>query len=29
MIVIAPSKADEWNALLTPSQYEQFLSEGH
>ena len=29
MIVIAPSKADEWNALLTAQQYEQFLSEGH
>ena len=29
MIVIAPSKADEWDALLTAAQYEQFLSEGH
>ena len=29
MIVIAPSKADEWNELLTAAQYEQFLSEGH
>src|SRR5262245_22826136 len=29
MIVIAPSKADEWNELLTGSQYEQFLGEGH
>jgi len=29
MIVIAPSKPDEWNELLTASQYEQFLSEGH
>ena len=29
MIVIAPSKPDEWNALLTASQYEQFLGEGH
>ena len=29
MIVIAPSKADEWNELLTATQYEQFLSEGH
>ena len=29
MIVIAPAKADEWNALLTASQYEQFLGEGH
>jgi glycine cleavage system H protein len=28
MIVIAPSKADEWNALLTAPQYEQFLGEG-
>ena len=29
MIVIAPAKADEWTALLTAAQYEQFLSEGH
>jgi hypothetical protein len=29
MIVIAPAKADEWAELLTASQYEQFLSEGH
>ena len=29
MIVITPSKADEWNALLTAPQYEQFLGEGH
>ena len=29
MIVIAPSKPDEWNELLTATQYEQFLSEGH
>ncbi|HEV8643838.1 MAG TPA: glycine cleavage system protein GcvH [Methylomirabilota bacterium] len=29
MIVIAPSKPDEWNALLSAAQYEQFLSEGH
>jgi glycine cleavage system H protein len=29
MIVIAPAKTDEWNALLTASQYEQFLGEGH
>ena len=29
MIVIAPSKPDEWNELLTASQYEQFLNEGH
>jgi glycine cleavage system H protein len=28
MIVIAPSKADEVNELLTAAQYEQFLSEG-
>ena len=29
MIVIAPSKPDEWNELLSAAQYEQFLSEGH
>ena len=29
MIVIAPAKADEWKDLLTASQYEQFLGEGH
>ena len=29
MIVVAASKADEWNELLTAAQYEQFLSEGH
>ena len=29
MIVIAPSKTNEWNELLTAAQYEQFLSEGH
>ena len=29
MIVIAPSKADEWKELLTAAQYEQFLTEGH
>jgi len=29
MIVVAPSKPDEWNELLTATQYEQFLSEGH
>jgi glycine cleavage system H protein len=29
MIVIAPSKAGEWDALLTAPQYEQFLGEGH
>jgi glycine cleavage system H protein len=29
MIVVAPSNADEWNELLSATQYEQFLSEGH
>ena len=29
MIVIAPSKPDEWSELLSAAQYEQFLSEGH
>jgi glycine cleavage system H protein len=29
LIVIAPSKPNEWNELLTAAQYEQFLSEGH
>ena len=30
MIVIAPSKKDEWDHLLTAQQYEQFLAEaGH
>jgi len=29
MIVVAPSKPDEWNELLTATQYEQFLSQGH
>ena len=29
MIVIAPSKTDEWNELLSAAQYEQFLNEGH
>jgi glycine cleavage system H protein len=29
MIVIDPSKPDEWNELLTAAQYEQFLAEGH
>ena len=29
MIVVAPSKPGEWNELLTATQYEQFLSEGH
>ena len=27
MIVVAPSKKDEWNDLLTAAQYEQFLAE--
>jgi hypothetical protein len=29
MIVIDPSKSDEWGELLTPAQYEAFLAEGH
>ena len=29
MLLVAPSKASEWNELLTASQYEQFLNEGH
>ena len=29
MIVIDPSKSDEWNELLTAAQYEAFLAEGH
>ena len=29
MIVIAPSKPDEWNELLTASQYEEFLAQAH
>jgi len=29
MIVIAPAKADEWDALLTAPQYEKLLSEAH
>ena len=29
MIVIAPSKTDEWNELLTATQYDEFLREGH
>jgi glycine cleavage system H protein len=29
MIVIDPSKSDEWNEMLTAAQYEQFLAEGH
>ena len=28
MLVIRASKPDEWNELLSPSQYEQFLTEG-
>jgi glycine cleavage system H protein len=28
MILIAPSKKDEWDHLLTAAQYEQFLAEG-
>ena len=28
MLVIRPSKPDEWKELLSPSQYEQFLTEG-
>ena len=29
MIVIAPSKPDEWSELLTASQYEEFLAQAH
>ena len=29
MIVIAASKANEWNELLSSGQYEEFLKEGH
>jgi glycine cleavage system H protein len=29
MIVIAPSKPNEWNEMLTSAQYEEFLKEGH
>ncbi len=29
MIVIAPSKPDEWNELLTAGQYEEFLAQAH
>ena len=29
MILVEPSKADEWNTLLTAAQYEQFLAESH
>ena len=28
MILIAPSNRAEWDQLLTPQQYEQFLAEG-
>jgi glycine cleavage system H protein len=28
LLVIRPAKPDEWNELLSPAQYEQFLSEG-
>ena len=28
MLVIRPSRADEWKELLSAPQYEQFLSEG-
>ena len=28
MILIAPSKKDEWDDLLSATQYEQFLAEG-
>jgi glycine cleavage system H protein len=28
MLVIRPSKSDEWNALLSPAQYEQLIAEG-
>ena len=29
MILLEPSRADEWDELLTAAQYEQFLAEGH
>ena len=29
MLVIAPSRAPEWNELLTSAQYEAFIQEGH
>jgi|SRR5215468_5047426 len=29
MIVVTASKPDEWNDLLTPSQYEEFLAQAH
>ena len=28
MILVAPSNRAEWDQLLTPQQYEQFLAEG-
>ena len=28
MLVVAPSDAKEWDALLTAAQYEQFIAEG-
>jgi glycine cleavage system H protein len=28
MLVVAPSDAQEWDALLTAAQYEQFVAEG-
>ena len=29
MILIAPAKPEEWNELLTASQYEEFLAQAH
>jgi glycine cleavage system H protein len=29
MIVIAPTRPDEWNELLTATQYEEFLAQAH
>jgi len=28
MIVVKSSNASEWNQLLTPAQYEEFIAEG-
>ena len=28
MLVVTPSDAAQWNALLTPAQYEEFLAQG-
>src|ERR671910_3517284 len=28
MIVVTPADAKEWDQLLTPAQYEQFIAEG-